>query len=77
LENRDPFCVTLPRSALRAILDSRQSAHARVLAILEERAMLMITRISPFLQNFPSAVLILFLLRLTLETLLVLVFIIF
>jgi hypothetical protein len=67
----------LPRSALRAILDSRQSAHARVPAILEEWAMPMITRISPLLQTFPSTALILFLLRLMLETLLVLVFILF
>jgi hypothetical protein len=37
----------------------------------------MITRISPFLQTFPSTALILFLLRLTLEMLLVLVFILF
>jgi hypothetical protein len=77
LKNRDPFCITLLRSALRAILDSRQSAHARVPAILEERAMLMITRISTLLQTFPSTVLILFILQLTLETLLVLVFILF
>jgi hypothetical protein len=72
-----PFCITLSRSALRTILDSRQSAHARVPAILEERAMPMITHISPLLQTFPGVVLILFLLCLTLETLLVLVFILF
>jgi hypothetical protein len=76
-KHRDPFCITLLRSALRAILDGRQSAHARVPAILEERAMPMISRISPLLQTFPSMALILFLLRLTLETLLVLVFIFF
>jgi hypothetical protein len=48
-------------------------AHARVLAILEEQAMPMIT----LLQTFPSTAFILFLLRLALETLLVLVFILF
>jgi hypothetical protein len=57
---RDPFCITLPRSALRAILDSRQSAHTGVPAIFEERAMLMITRIFPLLQTFSSTALILF-----------------
>jgi hypothetical protein len=76
-KNRDPFCITLLRSALRAILNSRQSAHARVPAILEERVMPMITHISSLLQTFPSMALILFLLRLMLETLLVLVFILF
>jgi hypothetical protein len=76
-ENQDPFCITLPRSALREILDGRQSAHARVPTIFEERAMPMITRIFPLLQTFPSTALILVLLRLTLEILLVLVFILF
>jgi hypothetical protein len=76
-ENRDPFYITLPRSSLQAILDNRQSAHARVPAIFEEWAKPMITRISPLLQTFPSTALILFLLRLTLETLLVPVFILF
>jgi hypothetical protein len=65
----------LSRSALRAIIDRRQSAHTGVLAILEEWAMPMITRISSLLQTFPSTALILFILRFTLETLLVLVFI--
>jgi hypothetical protein len=76
-KHQDPFCITLPGSALRAILDGRQSAHARILAILEEWAMPMITRISPLLQTIPSTALIFFLLRLTLEALLVLVFILF
>jgi hypothetical protein len=76
-ENRDPFCITLPGSALRAILSSRQSAHARVPATLEERAMPMIMRIFPLLHTFPGTAFILFLLRLVLETLLVLVFILF
>jgi hypothetical protein len=61
-ENRDPLCITLIGSSLRAILSSRQSAHARVPAILEERAMPMITRVFPLLQTFPSTMLILFLL---------------
>jgi hypothetical protein len=51
--------------------------HARVPAILEERAMPMITRIFPLLQTFPTTAFIFFLLRLMLETLLVLVFILF
>jgi hypothetical protein len=67
----------LPGSTLRAIISSRQSAHARVPAILEERAIPMITRIFPLLQTFPSTAFILFLLRLTLEMLLVVVFILF
>jgi hypothetical protein len=74
-KSQDPICITLPGSALWAILSSRQSAHARVPAILEERAMPMITCIFPLLQTFPSTAFILFLLRLALETLLVLVFI--
>jgi hypothetical protein len=53
LENRDPFCIMLLGSTLRAILSSRQSAHARVPAILEERAMSMITHVFPLLQTFP------------------------
>jgi hypothetical protein len=76
-EHRDPICITLSGSALRGVLSSRQSAHARVPAILEERAMSMITRIFPLLQTFPSTTFILFFLQLTLETLLVVVFILF
>jgi hypothetical protein len=76
-KHRDPFCITLPRSALRAIFDDRISAHARIPAILEELAMPMITCILPLPQTFPSTALILFLLQLMLETLLVLVFIFF
>jgi hypothetical protein len=76
-KHRDLFCITLSRSALRAIFDSRQSAHTGVPAILEERAMPMITRISPLLQTFSSTALILFILRFMLKTLLVLVFILF
>jgi hypothetical protein len=65
----------LPRSALRAILDSRQLAHTRVPAILEERAMPMITCARMCLQVLPSTALIFFILRFMLETLLVLVFV--
>jgi hypothetical protein len=73
----NPFCISLLGSAPRAILGSRQSAHARVPTILEERAMPMITRVFPLLQTFPSMAFILFLLRLTLEMLLVLVLVLF
>jgi hypothetical protein len=72
---RDPFCITLPRSALRAILDSRQSAHTGVPAILEEWEMPMVTCIFTLLQTLPSTVLIFFILRFILETLPVLVFV--
>jgi hypothetical protein len=74
LENQDPIYITLPESALRAIFSSRQSAHARVPAILEERAIPMIMRIFSLLQTFPCTAFIFFLFRLALETLLVLVF---
>jgi hypothetical protein len=42
-KHQDPFCITLSRSAPRAIIDRRQSAHTGVLAKLEERAMPMVT----------------------------------
>jgi hypothetical protein len=61
-ENRDPLCISLPGSALRAVLGSRQSTHAGIPTILEERAMPMITRVFPFLQTFSSMMFILFLL---------------
>jgi hypothetical protein len=67
----------LPGSTLQTILSSGQSAHARVPTILEERAMPMITRVFPLLQTFPSTAFIFFLLRLALETLLVLVLVLF
>jgi hypothetical protein len=76
-KNRDPIYITLPGSTLRAIFSSRQSAHARVPAIIEERAIPMITHIFPLLQTSPRMVFIFFLLRLALEMLLVLVFILF
>jgi hypothetical protein len=59
------------------MLSSGQSAHAKVPTILEERAMPMITRVFPLLQTFSYTAFILFLLRLALETLLVLVLLLF
>jgi hypothetical protein len=61
-ENRDPLYISLPGSTLWAILGSRQSTHAGILTIPEERAMPMITRIFLFLQTFSSSAFILFLL---------------
>jgi hypothetical protein len=61
-KHRDPFCITFPRSALRAIIDRRQSAHTGVPAILEERAIPMVTCIFTLLQTLPSTVLIFFIL---------------
>jgi hypothetical protein len=61
-KHQDPFCITLPRSALRAIIDRRQSAHTGVPAILEEWAMPMVTCIFMLLQTLPSTVLIFFIL---------------
>jgi hypothetical protein len=66
-KHQDPFCITLPRSALRAIIDRRQSAHTGVLAILEELVMPMVTCIM-LLQTLPSTVLIFFILGFILET---------
>jgi hypothetical protein len=50
----------LSRSALQAIVDGRQSAHTEIPAVLEERAMPMITRIFMSLQTLPSMVFIFF-----------------
>jgi hypothetical protein len=50
----------LSRSALRAIVDGRQSAHTEILVVHEERAMPMITRIFTSLQTLPSMVFIFF-----------------
>jgi hypothetical protein len=50
----------LPRSALRAIIDGRQSAHPGIPAVLEERAIPMIARILTSLQTLPSMVFIFF-----------------
>jgi hypothetical protein len=44
----------LLRFALQAIVDGRQSAHTRIPAVLEERAMPVITRIFTSLQTLPS-----------------------
>jgi hypothetical protein len=76
-KHRDPFCIALPRSTLWAILDSWQSAHARIPTILEERAPPMITRARMCLQALPSTAFIFFILQFMLETLLILVFILF
>jgi hypothetical protein len=65
----------LSRSALRAIVDGRQSAHPRIPAVLEERAMPMIARILTSLQTLPSTVFIFFIFWFTLATLPILVFI--
>jgi hypothetical protein len=50
----------LSRFALRAIVDGRQSAHTKIPAVLEERAMPMIARIFTSLQTLPSTVFIFF-----------------
>jgi hypothetical protein len=50
----------LSRSALRAIVDGRQSAHTGIPAVLEEKAMPMIARIFTSLQTLPSTVFIFF-----------------
>jgi hypothetical protein len=50
----------LSRSTLRAIVDGRKSVHPRIPAVLEERAMPMITRILTSLQTLPSTVFIFF-----------------
>jgi hypothetical protein len=44
----------LSRSALRAIVDGRQSAHTGIPALLEERAMPVIARVFTSLQTLPS-----------------------
>jgi hypothetical protein len=58
LKHRDPSCIMLLRSALRAIVDGRQSAHTRIPAVLEERAMPVIARTFMSLQTLPSTVFI-------------------
>jgi hypothetical protein len=50
----------LSRSALRAIVDGRQSAHTEIPAVLEERAMPMIACIFTSLQTLPSTMFIFF-----------------
>jgi hypothetical protein len=50
----------LLRSALRAIVDGRQSAHPKIPAVLEERAMPMIACILSSLRTLPSTVFIFF-----------------
>jgi hypothetical protein len=65
----------LSRSALRAIVDGRQSAHTGIPVVLEERAMSMIARIFMSLHNFPSMVFIFFIFWFILAALPILVFI--
>jgi hypothetical protein len=50
----------LLRSTLRAIVDGRQSADPGIPAVLEERAMPMITRILTYLQTLIHMVFIFF-----------------
>jgi hypothetical protein len=50
----------LSRSALRAIVDGRQSAHTGIPAVLKERAMPMIVRTFTSPQTVPSVVFIFF-----------------
>jgi hypothetical protein len=52
----------LLRSALQAIVDGRQSAHTKILAVLEERAMPMIACIFTSLQTLSSMVILVFIL---------------
>jgi hypothetical protein len=65
----------LLRSTLRAIVDGRQSAHPKIPAVLEERAMPMIAHILTSLQTLPGIVFIFFIFRFVLATLSILVFI--
>jgi hypothetical protein len=50
----------LSRSALRAIIDGRQSAHPGIPAVLKERAMPMIAHILTSLQTLPGTAFIFF-----------------
>jgi hypothetical protein len=65
----------LLRSALWAIVDSRQSAHTGIPAVLEERAMPIIARTFRSLQTLPSMVFIFFIIWFILAALPILVFI--
>jgi hypothetical protein len=65
----------LSRFALRAIIDGRQSAHPGIPAVLEERAVAMITRIFTSPQTLPSMMFIFFVFSFVLATLPILVFI--
>jgi hypothetical protein len=50
----------LLRSTLQAIIDGRQSAHTKIPAVLEERAIPMIAHIFTSPQTLPSTVFIFF-----------------
>jgi hypothetical protein len=65
----------LLRSALRAIVDGRQSAHTGIPAVLEERAMRVIAWIFTSLQTLPSTTSIFLVFWFILATLPILVFI--
>jgi ABC-type proline/glycine betaine transport system permease subunit len=65
----------LSRSALRAIVDGRQSAHTGIPIVLEERAMPMIVWIFTSLQTLPSMMFIFFIFWFILAALPMLVFI--
>jgi ABC-type proline/glycine betaine transport system permease subunit len=75
LKHRDPSCIILSRSALRAIIDGRQSAHTGIPAVLEERAMPVIAQIFTSLQTLPSTAFIFLIFKFILATLPILVFI--
>jgi hypothetical protein len=75
LEHRDPSWIMLSRSTLRAIVDGRHSAHTGIAAVLEERAMPVITWIFTSLQTLPSTALIFLIFWFVLATLPLLVFI--
>jgi hypothetical protein len=75
LKHRDPFCIMLLRSTLWAIVDGRQLAHTEIPAVLEERAMQMITHIFTSLQTLSIMVFIFFVFWFVLATLPILVFI--
>jgi hypothetical protein len=67
--------AVLVRSALWAVVDSRQSAHTRILAVPEKGTVPMITCVLPSLQGPSSATLVFFALGFVLELLPVLVFV--
>jgi hypothetical protein len=65
----------LSRSTLRTIVDGRQSAHTRIPAVLEERAMPVIARTLTSLQTLPSTAFIFLIFWFVLAMLPILVFI--
>src|SRR6185295_13465880 len=63
LEHRRLAWMASPRPALQAIIDSRQSAHAGILTVPEERAMPVVAYSLASPQHSPCAMLILLLFR--------------